>query len=111
MHRPHDPAQHHPSRLIWLVVSCCCLALLLSCALGLLSVQQRWVALPAFGTRLGPFLLTSCLPRWEMTSSLGCVSNNGDFRRPGEVWLEIYAPQYSNRRTYRLITILPEPER
>src|SRR5262245_28068966 len=60
---------------IWLAVSCCCLALLLSCALGLLSVQQQWVRLPAFAVRLGPVWLTSCFPRWEMTSSLGCVSD------------------------------------
>jgi hypothetical protein len=100
---------HRSRRPIWIAVSCCCLALLLSCALGMLSVQQRWVALPAFGARLGPFWLTSCLPRWEMISSLGCISDNGDFRRPSEIWLEVDAPPYGNRRMYRLLSILPDP--
>jgi hypothetical protein len=99
----------HPRRSIWLAISCCFLAVLLSCAVGLMSVQQQWVALPAFFVRLGPVWLTSCFPRLEMTSSLGCVSNTGDIHRPSVVWLVIEAPQYSNERKYRLITILPKP--
>ena len=79
--------------------------------MGLLSVQQQWVALPAFGVRLGPVWLTSCFPRWEMPSSQGCVSDTGDIHRPSVVWLVIESPQYSNERKYRLITILPEPGR
>jgi len=110
MHRSHDPVQQHLRRPIWLAISCCCLALLLSCALGLLSVQQRWVPLPAFAVRLGPVWLTSCFHRWEMTSSLGCVSNTGDIHRPSVVWLVIESPQYSNERMYRLVTLLPESE-
>ena len=109
MYRSHDLAQHPPRRAIWLAVSCCCLALLLSCALGLLSVQQRWVDLPAFAVRLGPVWLTSCFHRWEMTSSLGCVSDSGDIHRPSVVWLVIESSQYSHERMYRLVTLLPEP--
>jgi hypothetical protein len=102
-------AQRHSIRSIWLAVACCCLALLLGCALASLSVQQRWVDLPAFAVRLGPLWLTSCLHRWEMTSSLGCVNNNGDIHRPSVIWLVIESSQYSNERMYRLLTILPEP--
>ena len=109
MYRPHDPTLDRSRRPIWLAIACCCLALLLSCALGLLSVQQQWVPLPAFALRLGQIWLTSCLHRWEMTSSLGCVNNNGDIHRPSAVWLVVESAQYSNVRMYRLITVLPEP--
>jgi hypothetical protein len=109
MHCRHDSAQPYLRRPIWLAVSGCLLAVLLSCAVGLLSVQQQWVPLPAFFVRLGPVWLTSCFPRLEMTSSLGCVSNTGAIHRPSVVWLVIESPQYSNERMYRLITILPEP--
>src|SRR5215212_7947878 len=111
MHHSHDLAQHRSRRPIWIAVSCCFLTLLLSCALGLLSVQQRWVPLPAFAVRLGPVWLTSCFPRMEMTSSLGCVNESGDIHHPSVVWLVIDSAQYSNARMYRLITILPDPGR
>src|SRR4051794_17916696 len=52
MHRLHARAEYPPRRQIWIAVSCCCVALLLSCALGLLSMQQQWVPLPAFAMRL-----------------------------------------------------------
>jgi hypothetical protein len=109
MDQPHHPAQHLLRRQIWLAVSICCLALLLGCAVGLLSVQQRWVALPAFAVRLGPVWLTSCFYRLEMTSSLGCVNGNGQIHRPSVIWLVIESPQYSKSRMYRLLTLLPAP--
>ena len=102
-------AQRHLLRPIWLAVSCCMLALLLGCAVAGLSVQQRWLALPAFAVRLGPVWLTSCFHRWEMTSSLGCVSGNGDIHRPSVVWLVVESSQYSHERMYRVLTILPAP--
>jgi hypothetical protein len=109
MDHPPDPAQHPSRRPLLLAVSICCLALLLGCAVVGLSVQQRWVALPAFAVRLGPVWLTSCFYRLEMTSSLGCVNGNGQIHRPNVIWLVIESPQYSKSRMYRLLTILPAP--
>jgi hypothetical protein len=108
MHQQHL-AQRHLIRSIWLAVLCCMLVLLLGCAVAGLSVQQRWVALPAFAVRLGPVWLTSCFYRLEMTSSLGCVNGNGQIHRPSVIWLVIESPQYSKSRMYRLLTLLPAP--
>ena len=108
MHRQYL-AQRYLIRPIWLAASCCMLAMLLGCTVAELSVQQRWVALPAFAVRLGPVWLTSCFHRLEMTSSLGCVDSNGQIHRPNVIWLVIESPQYSKSRMYRLLTILPAP--
>src|SRR5690349_8260471 len=96
---------YHSRRLILIVVAGCCLALLLSCAAGVLSVRQRWVTLPAFAARLGPVWITSCSPLLEMTSSLGCVSSAGDMRLPSDIWLMIRLSPYDQNHIYRLFSI------
>ena len=110
MHPTRDSAQQRQRWPIWLAMWCVSLALLLSCVFGMLALglQQRRIALPAFGVRLGPIWIESCFPRWEMPSRKGCIGDTGLIHRPNALWLVVDSTPLGKAHMHRLISIPPE---